>query len=121
MKMLPLFAITLALAGPLAGCTSPGHVSETEYTPTEGGPGYGPVGPAADVNAVPGARPAAGTSGATGAAATGSGQQAMCDLQRRMAAARSAEERQAMMDEAMAGMSPDMRDQQLRMMRQQCQ
>jgi hypothetical protein len=119
MKILPLFAITLALA-PLAACMSPGHVSETEYVPQEGGPGYGPTGPAGGANAVPGARPAAGTSGATGAAATGSGQQPMCDLQRRMAAARSPEERQAIMDEAMAGMSPDMRDQQLRMMRQQC-
>lgn len=45
---------------------------------------------------------------------------AMCELYRRMQAAPTAEERQAMMDRYMAGMAPETRRQRLRMMREQC-
>jgi hypothetical protein len=127
MKLLSLFAITLSLAGPLAGCSGwsgPGHVSEAEYVPQQGGPGYGPQGPGANVNAVPGARPpagAAGTSGGAGATGAGGEQQAMCDLHRRLMGARSPEQRQAMIEQAMPEMSPEMQDRQLQIMRQQCQ
>jgi hypothetical protein len=123
-----LCAITLSLAGPLAGCSGwsgPGHVSEAEYVPAQGGPGYGLRGPGsrADVNAVPGSRPPAGAAGTSGSGgATGAGdQQAMCDLNRRLMAARSPMQRQAMIEQAMPGMSPDMQYRQLQFMRQQCQ
>lgn len=44
----------------------------------------------------------------------------MCDRYERMAGARTAEERMAMMDERMRDMSPEARQQHLDMLRQQC-
>lgn len=44
----------------------------------------------------------------------------MCDRYERMAAARTPEERMAMMDEHMKSMSPETRQRQMDMMQQQC-
>lgn len=46
--------------------------------------------------------------------------QSMCDMYTRMMNARTPEERQAMMNENMKNMSPQMREQRMEMMRQQC-
>jgi hypothetical protein len=47
-------------------------------------------------------------------------QAAMCELNRRISSA-PPEERQAMLEQYMPGMSPDMREQHLAMMRARCQ
>lgn len=71
--------------------------------------------------------------GMTGSAATGSGMMAappeaphghkkmMCDRFRSMRDAPDAQAREAMMDRQMQGMSPEMRQQHMEMMRQRCQ
>lgn len=179
--LLPLLAATFA--GLLAGCSSwPGNeVSQAQYLPMRGGPGYGPMGPRGTENVVPGgpapataqvnsdAEPiyggggygavggagyqgtggsgmsnptgnvgggssgseetgSAGTTGASGSSAAGAAssgaaldQQSMCELQRRVTAAHTPEERQALMEQAMPGMSQDARERRLQMMRESCQ
>ncbi|MGZ5202228.1 MAG: hypothetical protein ACXWC4_20910 [Telluria sp.] len=139
--------LALALAAALAGCAGK-QVSESEYVPAAGGPGYG----AGSANSVPGQRPPAGEQpqGSSGTGVTGSGNagtygtgesgsapastggsaagatgssadmQATCALQERLRAARSEQERQAILDQAMPGMPPDLRQQHLEMLRQQC-
>lgn len=47
-------------------------------------------------------------------------QQSMCAMYGNMMGSRTPEERQAIMDEHMKGMSPEMRQQRLQMMQQQC-
>jgi hypothetical protein len=123
----------LALAAVLAGCSGQ-RASESGYVPERGGPGYGPTSPGGE-NTVPGDRPAGGApqgssaSGITGsgnAGAYGTGEsgsadmQAMCALQQRLKAAHSEHERQAILDQAMPGMTPDLRQQHLEMLREQC-
>ena len=49
-----------------------------------------------------------------------SDKKSMCEMYEQMAHARSPEERAAMMDERLKGMSPEMRQQQLQLMGQQC-
>jgi len=44
----------------------------------------------------------------------------MCEMHDRMMSARTPEERSAMMNERMKNMSPEMRERQVEMMRQQC-
>lgn len=44
----------------------------------------------------------------------------MCDMHKQMMGAKSDDERQAMMDKRMKGMSPEMRDKQMHMMNEQC-
>jgi hypothetical protein len=65
---------------------------------------------------------AGGASGASagGASSSSADMQAMCALQQRLQAARSEQERQAILDQAMPGMTPDLRQQHLEMLRQQC-
>jgi hypothetical protein len=104
------------LAGTLNGCsTSTQHRSQSPSGPIRG----------------PGA--SAGGSGSAGATGSGSGagseqmgsgmivdQAAMCELNRRISSA-APQERQAMLEQYMPGMSPDMREQHLAMMRARCQ
>lgn len=63
-----------------------------------------------------------GAQGASGAGATAGGPDkgSMCALQQRLDAAKSERDRQAIIDEAMPGMTPDLRQQHLEMLRQQC-
>ena len=49
-----------------------------------------------------------------------SDKKSMCEMYGQMTHARSPEERAAMMDERMKGMSPEMKQQQMQMMEQQC-
>lgn len=49
-----------------------------------------------------------------------SDKRSMCEMYGQMTHARSPEERAAMMDERMKGMSPEMKQQQMQMMEQQC-
>lgn len=70
------------------------------------------------------------TSQATDAMSSGSGSaddkmrmmdtKAMCDMHQKMMNARTPEERRAMMDERMKGMSPEMRQQHMDMMQEKC-
>lgn len=46
--------------------------------------------------------------------------QAMCDMHRKMMGAKTPEERQAMMDDRMKTMSPEMMQRHMQMMEQQC-
>lgn len=66
-----------------------------------------------------------GVSGSSSAGAAASGapldQQSMCELQRRVSAARTPEERQALLEQAMPGMTEETREQHLQMMRESCQ
>jgi hypothetical protein len=65
---------------------------------------------------------AGGTSGGSAGGTSGSSadMQEMCALQQRLQAARSEHERQAILDQAMPGMTPDLRQQHLEMLREQC-
>jgi hypothetical protein len=67
-----------------------------------------------------GSAPASTGGGAAGATTSGADMQAMCALQERLKAARSEHERQAILDQAMPGMTPDLRQQHLEVLRQQC-
>lgn len=110
----------LALAALLGGCAAqpgqaPGHV------PPQGGPGYGPEHPMGR-NAVPEGPAPASAGGSASAGTTGSAddQRAMCELHQRFMAARTREERQALMDQYMQGMSPEMRERHRQMMWERC-
>jgi hypothetical protein len=205
---LPLLAATCAAV--LAGCADSNWFQtggkQPEYTPMQGGPGYGPTGPLSQYNAVPegpppvdyqqfnsdslggyggggygtgsqlrggsyggtsgtgntgmsgstgeagagsagsqatsssggaggfsnepgigsgsaAGRDSAGSTGAAGAASSGAplDQQSACELQRRVSAARTPEERQALMEQAMPGMTPETQERHLQMMRESCQ
>jgi hypothetical protein len=104
-------AILLLLAGGLAGCQS-----WQERAPA-------PAHPAAHRGPTTGAG-SGGTAGSTGSgtgAEPGAGdQRAMCEMSRRIRGARTPAERQALMDQNMPGMSPELREQHLQMMLQQC-
>lgn len=63
---------------------------------------------------------AQGASSSAGATSGGPDKQSMCALQQRLDAAKSEPERRAIIDEAMPGMTPDLRQQHLEMLRQQC-
>lgn len=68
-------------------------------------------------------RDSGGASGAAGTASSGAplDQQSACELQRRVSAARTPEERQALMDQAMPGLAPATQERHLQMMRESCQ
>jgi hypothetical protein len=112
------------LAATLAACSNwPGHEGrESAGQPRSSHSKSGPVrGPGASAGF-------SGSAGATGCGA-GSGQMgsgmtadhaALCELNRRIASARP-NERQAMLDQYLPDMSPEMREQRLAMMREQCQ
>lgn len=105
---------TLALAAVLAGCAQ--TTTSPDTMPRHGGPGDGPGGPMG-MNA-----PASTSAGSSAAGATGTPEQrqAMCDLNERMMAARTPEERQALQERYMQGMSPEMRERHMEMMRERC-
>ena len=139
----------LALAAVLAGCAGQ-QVGESQYVPAQGGPGYGGTGDVNNVpgqRPPPGADQPQGSSGSgvsgsgnsgtygsgesgSAPASTGSGtagvstdnpdMQKMCALEGRLQAAHSEQERQAILDQAMPGATPDLRQQHLEMLRQQC-
>jgi hypothetical protein len=104
-------AILFLVVGALAGCQSwQTHAPAQSRAPPHRGVGTG-----------------AGTSGAMGSTASGgqesgmSDQEAACEMSRRITDAHTPEERQALMDQTMQGMSPEARDEQLIVMRQQCE
>ncbi|HJV03478.1 MAG TPA: hypothetical protein VJ752_23280 [Burkholderiaceae bacterium] len=105
----------LALAAMLAGCAQ--TTTGPDTMPRHGGPGYGQGGPMG----MP-AAPASASAGSSAAGATGTPEQrqAMCDLNGRMMAARTPEERQALQERYMQGMSPEMRERHMEMMRERC-
>ena len=139
----------LALAAVLAGCAGQ-QVGESQYVPAQGGPGYGAAGDVNNVpgqrppsgadqpqgssgsgvsgsgNAgtygagESGSAPASTGSSAAGASTGSADMQMMCALEQRLQAAHSEHERQAILDQAMPGMTPDLRQQHLEMLRQQC-
>jgi hypothetical protein len=49
-----------------------------------------------------------------------SDQAAMCELNRRISSARNPDERASLLEKYLPGMSPDMREQHLEMMRERC-
>jgi hypothetical protein len=61
--------------------------------------------------------------GTAGAANTGAplDQQSMCELQRRVTAARTPEERQALLEQALPGMTPETQERHLQIMSESCQ
>jgi len=94
------------------------------------------IGTLAACGSWPGHKPAPGTSAASGGAegygtSYGAGRvaigdmtgdrQAVCELNRRLTAARTPEARQAVIDKYMGTMSPETRHHYLQMMRDQCQ
>ncbi|MGZ5202753.1 MAG: hypothetical protein ACXWC4_23565 [Telluria sp.] len=139
----------LALAAVLAGCAGQ-QVGESQYVPAQGGPGYGANGDANNVpgqRPPPGAEQPQGSSGSgvsgsgnagtygagesgsapasTGGSAAGAStgsadMQKMCALEQRLKAAHSEQERQFILDQAMPGTTPDLRQQHLEMLRQHC-
>jgi hypothetical protein len=110
MKGFSMKTILFLLAGALAGCQSwQARAPDQTNAPPYGGAGAG-----------------AGSSGTTGSTSSGTGgqpgmdQYAMCEMNRRIMGARTPEERQALMDRNMPGVSPELREQHLQMMREQC-
>lgn len=109
-----LVVLALALLG---GCATQAGRSP-DYVPQQGGPGYGPLGPEGK-DAVPGS-PSTGGSASAGATGSAQGQRGMCDLHHQVMAARTREERQALLDQTMHGMSPEMRERHMQMMWERC-
>jgi hypothetical protein len=104
-------AILLLLAGALAGCQSwqAGAPAQTHPPPHRGvGAGAGPSGTMGSTGSGTGEEPGIGD------------QHAMCEMSRRIMGARTPEERQALMDQNMPGMSPELREQHVQMMSEQC-
>lgn len=100
------------------------------YTQSSGSGYQGSAGATGGMSSEPGigsrgaaGRDSAGSSGSAGAAGSGVqlDQQSACELQRRVSAARTPEERQGLMDQAMPGMAPETQERHLQMMRQGCQ
>ena len=125
-SLLLAFAAPALLAGLLSGCSSWRHHGDGGPGPTrDGAPMRGPEASAGESGTA-----GSGTGYGQGRMGPGAGRlgmgsmmgdrNAMCELNRRLMAARTAEERQAMMNRYMAGMSPETREQRLRMMREQC-
>lgn len=96
LSVLSAIAASVLFAGALAGCS-------TRQSGAASGMGHRPTPGRLSMGAIMG------------------DEQAMCELDRRMLAADSAAERQAMVDRYMAGMSPETRRQRLQMMREQCE
>lgn len=69
----------------------------------------------------PAGRDSSGTSGAAGSTGAPLDQQSMCELQRRVMAARTPDERQALMEQAMPGMSQEARERHMQMMGESCE
>jgi hypothetical protein len=106
--------ILLLLAGTLTGCQSwPGRAPAQGSPPPHRGVGTG-----AGSSGAMGSGTASGAG--TGEEARMGGQQAACDLTRRIMGARSPEERQAMIEQSMPNMSQQSRERHLQMMREQC-
>jgi hypothetical protein len=112
------------LAGTLAACSTwPGHEGRESAATHRGSAGQSP--PVRGPGASAGASGSAGSTGSGGGSEQmGSGmtadQAAMCELNRRISSATPGE-RQAMLDQYMPGMSPEVREQHLAMMRERCQ
>jgi hypothetical protein len=116
------------LMGALAGCSTWNKKGGTE---SQSG-SSGTMGTAESQSGSSGAMGTARSSSETGAVSglgttaqpSASGmmgdQQAMCDMHRKMMAARTQEERQALMDQNMPNMTPDARQQQMQMMQERC-
>lgn len=145
---LPSFlrAAVLVAACAAAGCTSLNAKDQSQQQPMHRGPttgagfsgslgsgtgsGAGPgsaaaagsVGMGTPLTDGPGSMTGGGMSGATGSM-PGPGRAdaaKMCQVQRNISGAKSPEERQALMDQYMPGMSPQMREQHLQMMQEMC-
>lgn len=126
-SLLFAFAAPALVAGMLSGCSSwPWHGGERGPGGTQGAaPMRGPEASAGESGTA-----GSGTGYGQGRTGPGAGRlgmggmmgdhNAMCELNRRLMAARTAEERQAMLERYMAGMSPETREQRLRMMRERC-
>jgi hypothetical protein len=108
-------AILFLLAGTLAAC-QPYQASAPDHTPPPPHRGVAT---------------GAGSSGSAGSAGSGAGLGAehmmgkdswygMCALNQKLRDARTPEERQAIAEKAMPNMSPESREQQIRMMQQRC-
>jgi hypothetical protein len=76
--------------------------------------------PGSSVGASAAARHTASGSQQWGAGMTGD-QDALCELNRRLLSARAPDERQAMLDQYLPDMSPEMREWHLKTMRERCQ
>lgn len=77
---------------------------------------------------LPGAGSSAGSSGGGSATASGAGEKAgqgswygMCELNRKILEAPTPQDRQALLEQVMPGMSPEVREQHLQMMRRNCE
>jgi hypothetical protein len=128
MKPLRFVLSTVApalLAGTLAACSTwPGHEGQKATPKQRSGVSQSPSGP------MRGPGSSSGSTGGSGSTGSGSEQMAsgmtgdqaaMCELNRRIASARSPAERQAMMDLYLPGMTAEMREQHLKMMGERCQ
>jgi hypothetical protein len=112
------------LAGTLAGCSTwPGHEGQESAATRQGSASRSPPirGPGASAGCS-GTAGSTGSSRAAGVLGPGmtSDQAAMCELNRRISGARTAEERESLIEKYLPGMSPDLREQHLKMMRERC-
>jgi hypothetical protein len=124
----PAFVVAIIapclLAGALAGCSTwQGH--QGAASAARNGTSQSRTGLLCGAAASAGGGGSAGTTGSgPGSEQMGSGmtgdQAAMCELNRRIAIA-TPDQRQAMLEQYLPGMSPDLREQHLAMMREQCQ
>jgi hypothetical protein len=116
----------------LAGCASPDGEGRHMQHHTGGSANMVPQGPSGASSAQPGmmsgtmgSHGGSGMMGAGTAGAQGEMQHmdkaSMCAMHRNMQNAPNEQARQAIMDRQMQGMSPEMRQRQMDMMRQQCQ
>jgi hypothetical protein len=123
--------IALLAATALLACTTPSDTTDHEAhhpdqaaggaTPGSAPSGNGTMGGQSGAGMM-GGQSGAGMMGGTAASQAGPGgmdKNQMCAMYRNMQSA-PADQRQAMMDQQMKGMSPEMRQQHLEMMRQQC-
>jgi hypothetical protein len=125
-KFIPSFHILAGLAATvvLVGCASPGAGDHGEHHPPQSESASGS-------SAAMGGTMGAGMTGSAAgcgmmtdcAAAQGKpmDKDAMCTMYRNMMSAPDDKARQSMMDRQMQGMSPEMRQRHMEMMKQQCQ
>jgi len=109
----------LAAAAALAGCAA----NQAQPQTGDGHKEHHPAGAAAQPSGGMGmmGQGGGGQMGMMGQGGAGQmDMKSMCEMHGRMKSARTPEERGAMMDERMKGMSPEMRQRQMEMMQQQC-
>jgi hypothetical protein len=112
------------LAGVLAACSTwPGHERQETGATRQGSASQSPPirgpGASAGCSGMAGSTGSGRGSGLLGPGMTGD-QAAMCELNRRISSARNADERASLLERYLPGMSPDMREQHLEMMRERC-